>query len=94
MSQTWNELWTAPGAADLSFGSLLDEMIRHMFVRVETLDPDAPHRHCIRCSQCEGDDQQRAIGQRPSLNSVKHKPDCPLGIHLPRLRAMASRDVT
>lgn len=86
--------WSSPGAADLTFGSLLNEMIRHMFVRVETLDPDAPHRLCVRCSQCDGDDQHRAIGQRPSLSNVNHKPDCLLGKHLPRLHTMASRDVT
>lgn len=84
----------APGAADFTFGSLLTEMIRHCFVRVETLDPDRRHHFYSQCRFCQGDDLQRALGKRPSLLLVEHTADCSLGKHLPRLRAMANKDVT
>lgn len=84
----------APGAADFTFGSLLSEMIRHMYQRVETLDPERRHHFYTECLICKGDDKQRAIGRRPSLDLVEHTADCSLGKHLPRLRAMANKDVT
>lgn len=87
-------LWTAPGADDLTFGSLLDQMISQMFQRVETLDHNAPHRKYTECHCCGGNDQDRATGQRPSSALVKHDSRCLLAQHLPRLRAMASRGVT
>lgn len=84
----------APGAADFTFGSLLSEMIRHMFLRVETFNPVLRHRNYTECKICQGDDLQRTLGQRPSLHLVQHTADCSLGKHLPRLRAMANKDVT
>lgn len=84
----------APGAADFTFGSLLIEMIRHTFQRVESLAPDRPHRFYTECKQCGGNDMSRKAGQRPSLDHVQHRPGCLLAKHLPRLRAMANKDVT
>lgn len=89
-----DSLFEAPGDADLTFGSLLTEMIGAMYQRVDTLDPSARHRLYTECKCCGGNDQDRATGQRPSQTLVKHDSRCLLAKHLPRLRAMADRDVT
>lgn len=89
-----SDLLTAPGGADFTFGSLLNEMLRRMFTRIESLDPAAPHRFYIECSQCRGTDNSRALGQRSALTRVEHAADCLLAKHMPRLRAMANKDVT
>lgn len=88
------DLLRAPGAADLTFGSLLSEMIRCMHRRVETLDREAPHRYYTECLQCGGTDNARPVGARQSIERVAHKPDCLMARHLPRLRAMAREGVT
>jgi hypothetical protein len=89
-----DDLCTAPGAADLTFGGLLTVMIGEMFLHVETLDSAAPHRFYLECKQCEGTDNERPRGQRRQIHLVKHTPDCSLGRHMPRLLAMANKDVT
>lgn len=87
------DLCTAPGAADLTFGSLLDQMIAEMFERIETLDPKGP-RYCFECTICGGTDSKRKRGTRRARELVDHAPDCLLAKHLPRLKAMACKDVT
>jgi hypothetical protein len=87
-------LYIAPGVRDLSFGGLLSVMISTMFQRVTTLDHKSPHRIYYECKQCRGTDLKRQKGSRPQINSVKHTKDCSLAKHMPRLRAMADRDVT
>lgn len=87
------ELLTAPGAADLTFGSLLSWMIRNGFKRVETLDRTAKHRFYYECSQCGGNDTQRSH-YKSTLAGVQHAPDCLLAKHLPRLYAMANEGTT
>lgn len=91
---TQEDLTIAPGAADLTFGGLLCEMFRRQFVRVESLAPDRPHRFYTSCLHCEGSDNDRATGIRPSTELVKHAPDCLLSKHLPRLRAMMNKGAT
>lgn len=94
VAQTYGrELWTAPGAADLTFGSLLFEMIGNSYVRVETLDPTA-RRYYLKCEFCGGSDEDRPLGRRPAHALVKHDSNCLFAKHLPRLLAMANRDVT
>jgi hypothetical protein len=89
-----DDLCTAPGIADLTFGSLLVEMLRGMFSRCETLDPNAPHRFYVECKQCQGTDNDRPRGQRRSMELVKHADGCLLAKHLPRIKAMANKGVT
>lgn len=88
-----DDLCTAPGAADLTFGSLLCEMIRLSFTRVDGR-AGSGGRHYAECNYCGGNDATRPTGQRPSLTFVTHKDDCSLAKHLPRLMAMANKDVT
>lgn len=88
------ELCIAPGAGDLTFGSILETMIGRMFLRVETLKDAGPRRFYTECTQCQGTDEDRPFGQRPSITLVKHADDCLLHKHLPRLRAMARKGVT
>ena len=88
------ELLTAPGGADLTFGSLLSLMIAGMFQRVETLNHEAPHRYYVECKQCGGTDNIRERGLRPQIDRVQHLPDCTLHKHLPRLYAMANEGTT
>lgn len=83
----------APGARDFTFGSVLSEMIRHMFQRVDGRAAENG-RHYTECLQCKGADMGRRTGARPSLELVKHDPDCLFAKHLPRIKAMANRDVT
>ena len=73
---------------------MLSMMIGYSFNRVETLDPNCPHRYYYECKQCGGNDKDRKKGVRRQLALVKHAPDCTLVRHLPRLQAMANRDVT
>lgn len=87
------DLWTAPGAADFTFGSVLSEMIRRSFQRVDGR-LQANGRTYTECLHCQGTDFERRIGARPSLGLVEHKLSCLLAKHLPRLKAMATRDVT
>lgn len=87
------DLTIAPGAADLTFGSVLSEMIRRSFQRVDgSAGPEA--RHYAECLHCYGNDVRRAVGRRPSLDLIEHKPGCLLAKHLPRLRAMANKGAT
>lgn len=90
-----NDLWTAPGADDFTFGSTLDELLRRGGYRqVTTLDPGSKHRIYTECQFCGGCDSDRKYGQRSSSALVKHDSKCSFAKHLPRLRAMATRDVT
>ena len=88
------ELFTAPGAADLTFGSLLNEMIRRMYVRCENLDPHARHFFYIECTECKGHDMNRPVGAKPSMDAVEHIQGCLMERHLPRLKAMANKGRT
>lgn len=88
-----HKLCTAPGADDLTFGSLLSEMIRHMFRRIDgRAGPEG--RHYTECLQCSGTDALRPAGQRPTIEMVLHDPDCLMLKHMPRLKAMANKGVT
>lgn len=88
-----DDLCAAPGADDLTFGSLLCEMIRWSFTRVDgRMAPGG--RHYAECNYCGGNDVTRPEGQRPGLDHVIHQPDCSLAKHLPRLMAMANKGVT
>src|SRR6185503_1456586 len=69
-----NELWTAPGAADLTFGSVLYTLIAYAFQRVETLDPQRTHRFYTECRHCRGSDQKRQTGERSRIDLVNHEP--------------------
>jgi len=87
------DLCTAPGAADLTFGSVLDAMIARSFQRVDgRAGPEA--RYYTRCLHCPGTDAERPPGERPSLELVAHTADCLMAKHMPRLKAMANKDVT
>jgi hypothetical protein len=90
------DLTVAPGAADLTFGSLLDSMIGRMFEKANlpATVPYARMRDSLRCSSCSGDDANRPRGARPSPEHVVHESDCLLAKHLPRLRAMANKGAT
>ena len=90
---TDEDLTVAPGAQDLTFGSFLCEIIRMSFQRVDGRASPI-NRHYAECNFCGGTDETRALGQRPSLELVVHHPNCSLAKHLPRLRAMANKDVT
>lgn len=87
------ELLTAPGAADLTFGSLLDFMIGCSFQRVETLAPDRKHRFYTECRCCGGTDEKRDH-YKTSLSKVEHSETCGFRKHMSRLRAMANEGVT
>ncbi len=83
----------APGAADLTFGSVLYEMIRRSFQRVNgRAGPEG--KHYIECHHCEGNDCLRLVGQRPQIDLVHHTDDCLLAKHLLRLKAMANKGAT
>lgn len=88
-----DELCIAPGADDLTFGSVLYGMLRHCFNRYERA-PGLGPRDFTSCKFCSGSDAARATGARPSLERVKHTQDCLLAKHLPRLRAMANKGAT
>lgn len=88
-----DDLLTAPGANDLTFGSTLEWLIGQGFQRVQTLDGAAKRKHYTECKACGGTDEDRNH-PRPSSLSVKHDSDCGFAKHLPRLRAMANEGVT
>lgn len=94
MENKADDLTIAPGKADFAFGSVLSMMIAYAFNRCETLDPDTPHKFYTECRQCGGTDKGRKIGVRSALDLVKHEPGCAMAKSLPRLRAMANKDVT
>lgn len=85
-------LFTAPGKEDLTFGSLMSDMIRRQYEFVKSLG--IAHRYYFECVHCKGTDEERPKGAVASINQVVHKDDCLLAKHLPRLTAMANRDVT
>lgn len=89
--------WTAPGSTDFSFGSTMSTLIGFAFNRIETLDQDAPHRYYLECRFCRGTDMNnpnRRRGERRQINLVEHAIACSFHKSLPRLQAMANRDVT
>lgn len=86
-------LCTAPGAADFTFGSLLSEMLRRSFQRIDGRASPIG-RHYVECDYCGGTDETRPTGRRPSLELVQHETDCSLAKHMPRLKAMMNKDVT
>jgi len=87
------DLCTAPGAADLTFGSVLSEMISRSFLRVD--GRAAPGgRYYTQCLHCRGTDMDRPTGRGATLGLVTHAADCLLAKHLPRLIAMADKGVT
>jgi hypothetical protein len=88
------DLTVAPGAADPTFGALMNWLIFKSFHRVETLDPNISFRHYTECLMCEATDLSRRIGDATSVHHITHKPDCILAKHLPRLRAMATKGAT
>jgi len=90
------DLTIAPGAADLTFGSLLDTMIKQMFFDGTVYSGGGPNfqRKSLCCFVCSGTDHDRPKGARPSIDDVDHFHDCLLAKHLPRLRAMANKGVT
>jgi len=87
-------LCTAPGSDDLTFGSLLYEMIRTQFTRHDRAAGLTPHQF-YQCNHCGGNDSaSRKMAQRPSTELVEHKLDCLMAKHLPRLKAMANKGAT
>jgi hypothetical protein len=89
-----DDLFTAPGKDDFSFGSTLALMFSYCFQKVESLAPDREHRFYTECKFCAGTDSNRKLGQRPSISGVDHSESCELAKHFPRLKAMMNRDVT
>lgn len=89
----FHDLTIAPGADDLTFGSLLSELIRRAYQLVDgRAGPEA--RNYVECMFCRGNDADRPVGQRPSTALIKHSDNCSLAKHLPRLRAMANKGGT
>lgn len=87
------DLTIAPGAADLTFGSVLDTMISRSFRRIDgRAGPEG--RFYTDCFHCDGTDKDRPQGERPSIHRVQHDANCLLAKHLPRLRAMANKGST
>lgn len=84
----------APGATDLSFGNLLCEMMRLMFVRYTAPTGVPTSKDYMMCRLCGGTDAERPLGQRPSLENVQHIMECQLERHWDRLKAMADKGVT
>lgn len=77
------------GARDGSFGSLISFLIREGFNSIQTLSPQATHRYYLECKLCGGTDELRPVGQRRSIDLVKHGGACTLAEHLPRLRELS-----
>lgn len=88
-----DDIFIAPGSKDFTFGSLISDLISKGFTREERAAGLQP-RQFYACSYCGGHDANRPIGQRPQIAAVIHGDGCLLNKHLPRLRAMANRDVT
>lgn len=86
-------LTIAPGDDDLTFGSLLDTMIRRCFERAGSRH--AGGLYYMRCHHCNGTSIDRPVGERETrIDLVKHDPNCLVAKHMPRLRAMANKGVT
>lgn len=87
------DLTIAPGADDLTFGSLLATMIGGCFEHAGTRH--AGGRYFVRCQNCSGTNSDRQEWQSSTcIDLVKHDPNCLVAKHMPRLRAMANKGVT
>lgn len=88
-----DDLTVAPGDDDLTFGSLLDTMIRRCFERAGSRH--AGGLYYMRCHHCNGTSIDRPVGERETrIDLVKHDPNCLVAKHMPRMRAMANKGVT
>lgn len=70
-----------------TLGSSIDLLIGLAFQRVETLDPEAKHRHYRECGCCGGTDENREYA-KSEIGKIAHAEDCPLVRDMPILRSI------